>query len=368
MHSRQPRVLVVTVVHDPEDARIRHRQIPALLAAGMRVTYAAPFAAFGRTPPPGVRGVDLPRAHGRDRLRAVRRARAVIARVGRSADVVLLHDPDLLLAAAGLGRGVGQIVWDVHEDTAAAIGMRQWVPPLLRRPLQWSVRLAERIAEARFSLLLAEHSYADRFRRAHPVVPNSNWVPDRPPPPPGSTRVVYLGSITVPRGGREMIAVARAARELDMVLIGPADATMRPELEAAQAAGELTWLGFVPNDEATRMLEGSLAGLALLHDQPNYARSLPTKLAEYMARGIPVVTTPNQSSAELVRASGGGVVVGFGDVEATVAALRELARDESQRRALARSGYRHVQAEVNWHRDGQEFARIIAGLAGAARR
>ena len=34
------RVLVVTVVHDPEDARIRHRQLPALLDAGHDVVYA----------------------------------------------------------------------------------------------------------------------------------------------------------------------------------------------------------------------------------------------------------------------------------------------------------------------------------------
>src|SRR5699024_4116673 len=83
------RVLVVTIVHDPEDARIRHRQIPALLRAGHSVVYAAPFAAFHRTPPPGVRGLDLPRAQGRRRLGAIWAARRVIARVAPAADVVL---------------------------------------------------------------------------------------------------------------------------------------------------------------------------------------------------------------------------------------------------------------------------------------
>ncbi|SNR87651.1 hypothetical protein SAMN06265360_12647, partial [Haloechinothrix alba] len=33
------RVLVVTVVHNPRDARIRYRQIRALLEAGHEVTY-----------------------------------------------------------------------------------------------------------------------------------------------------------------------------------------------------------------------------------------------------------------------------------------------------------------------------------------
>ncbi|SEE98532.1 glycosyltransferase family protein [Ruania alba] len=361
--SRPLRVLVVTVVHDPEDARIRHRQIPALLAAGMQVTYAAPFEAFGRTPPSGVRGIDVPRASGRRRLGAVVRARQVIRRAGAGADVVLVHDPDLLLSVTGLGPRVGRVVWDVHEDTGAAIGMREWIPDLLRRPLRALVRLTEQLAERRYTLLLAEHSYAERFRTTHPVVPNSNWVPATPPQPSGTERVVYLGNITIARGGREMITLARLVPELELVLIGTADATIQPELEAAQHRGELTWLGFVPNDDAVQLLDGALAGLALLHDQPNYSRSLPTKIAEYLAHGVPAVTTPNESSAALVRTSGGGVVVPFGDVLATAAALRELARDPERRRAMAISGYRYVAAEVNWHRDGAEFAKTIADVA-----
>ena len=39
--------LVVTVVHNPEDSRIRRRQLAALLAAEWDVTYVAPFDAFG---------------------------------------------------------------------------------------------------------------------------------------------------------------------------------------------------------------------------------------------------------------------------------------------------------------------------------
>ena len=42
--------LVVTVVHNPEDARIRQRQINALIEAGWHVTYVAPFRGFGIQP------------------------------------------------------------------------------------------------------------------------------------------------------------------------------------------------------------------------------------------------------------------------------------------------------------------------------
>ena len=69
MRSQRPSALVVTVVHHPEDARIRHRQIPALLAAGWDVTYVAPFTGYGLPVPAPVRSAtgelrcaDVPRA------------------------------------------------------------------------------------------------------------------------------------------------------------------------------------------------------------------------------------------------------------------------------------------------------------------
>ncbi|WP_022919000.1 glycosyltransferase [Ruania albidiflava] len=362
--GRPLRILVVTIVHDPEDARIRHRQIPALLDAGHQVVYAAPFEAFGRTPPDGVHGLSLPRAAGRRRLTAVRMARGLVRRIGPHADVILLHDPDLLLAVAGLGARVAPVVWDVHEDTAAALSMRSWVPRALRPVLAWAVRLAERLAENRYHLLLAEHSYAARFRREHPVVPNSVLVPGRRPRPPGQDRVVYLGKISRARGAEEMIALAQAVPELTFQLIGPAEASLEPLLRAAHDAGHLTWTGFVPNDQAITMLSGACAGLALLHDEPNYTRSLPTKLVEYLAHGVPVVSTPNEAAADLVTSSGGGAIVPFGDIDAAARALRKLAADDSYRTTCATSGYDYVAANMNWYQDAGAFVRALEHATG----
>lgn len=358
------RVLVLTVVHDPEDARIRHRQLAALVDAGHAVTYAAPFEAYGRTSP--VPAIDLPRASGRRRLAAVRAARRVLRSHGPGADVILLHDPDLLAALPGTLRRLRGtvVVWDVHEDTAAAIGIRGWIPRPLRAPFRWAVRRAESWAERRIRLLLAEHSYADRFSRPHPVVPNSVLVPRAEPPLPGGDRVVYLGRLTHARGAVELIEVGRRLAVdsgVHLDVIGPADGDVVPLLEQAQADGALTWHGFVPNDQAHRMLAGATAGLSLLHDEPNYAESRPTKIMEYMAHGVPVVTTPNPASRALVDASGCGVVVPFGNVDAAVAAISHLATDESARTRCARAGRVTAVAELDWSRDAERFVAVLEG-------
>jgi len=354
------RILVATVVHDPEDARIRHRQLPALVDAGHDVAYAAPFRAFDRTPPDGVWGIDLPRAKGKRRLSAIRAARTLLSAMSRTVDVILIHDPDLLLAVLALPGRKATVVWDVHEDTASALHMREWAPSTLRPILSAGAVAAEQYAEISFRLLLAEHGYRDRFTRIHPVVPNSVRVPAEEPLEPGGDRVVYLGKVTRPRGGAELIELARRVPEVTVEIIGPAERDIEDELRAAADEGIVDWRGFMPNDLALDRLRGALAGVSLLHDEPNYANSQPTKVIEYMAHGLPVITTPNWAPKELVEHAECGAVVPFGDVGAVAEVVSDWAADRDKRAALGRTGYDYAKAHLDWNSDAHDFVRALA--------
>lgn len=370
--------LVVTVVHHPEDARIRHRQIASLLAAGWRVTYAAPFRDHAVTPPVGIPRlfpVDLPRSSGRHRVGAGRAARRLLAEHGPGHDVILLHDPELVPATVGLR--LPPVVWDVHEDTAAALQVRAWVPDLLRRPAQWSVHRLERWAEARMALLLAEHEYAARFRRPHPVVPNTTRVPEQvhpaaEPDEDGVLRVVYLGTVTMERGAAEMAALGRTVRErtggrVRLEVIGAAHGEAEGVVAAAHRGRDLHWHGFLPNDSALPMLEGALAGLSLLHDVPNYRHSMPTKVIEYLARGIPAVSTPLPVPAALVDRSGAGVLVPFRDVETAAEVVIGLADDPERARAMGRAGHALALQEFDWDAVAPQFVAALEAAAAGER-
>jgi glycosyltransferase involved in cell wall biosynthesis len=359
------RVFVCTVVHHPEDARILHRQIRALLDAGHEITYVAPFRACNVTPWPDVTPITVPRATGRRRLHALRAARRVLRRRGHEADLVLLHDPELLLAVPRRLRS--RTIWDVHEDTAAALGAKGWLPAPLRVPLRFGVRLLERRAERRLKLLLAEEGYRERFRERHPVVPNTTNVPDTLPAPPGDDRVVYVGQLSMARGAADLIELAGLLRAegVTLELIGAADAGVRPLLREAQRTGLLRWYGFVPNDRALRMAEGAIAGLALLHDSPNYRHSMPTKVVEYMARGLPVITTPNPIAAEIVTESACGLVVPFQDPAATAAAVRRLRDDPTLRLDMGKRGHEAARARFHWPEQARLFVAQLEDWATA---
>lgn len=356
------RVLVVTVVHHPLDARVYTREIGALVAAGHTVTYAAPWSSFAVEPPAGVIAIDLPRAIGRRRLQALRAARALLRRESEAHEILLLHNPELILAVIQ-SKARRKSVLDLHEDLAAALVDKSYLPGVTRRPLSTVVRWSERWAERNLHLILAEYRYQARFVRNHPVVPNETVVPSEVPPP-GSDRVVYLGRVSEGRGLHEMIAVAsQLPNPVRLEILGWGDDAVIPALREATATSRLTWAGRVGNQEALKRVEGAIAGLSLLQNLPNYRHSRPTKIVEYMARGIPVITTPLPVAVEIVQRYRCGVIVPFGDVAAVVEAIEELRNDADLREAMARRAHEAALDNFNWSRSAQEFVRILEAQA-----
>lgn len=366
------RILVLTVAHPPEDARIRHREIRALLDHGHQVSYAAPFQAFGSGPRPdipGLRTLDLRRSSGAPHRRVlpVLGAARLAVREGPRHDVVLVHDPELLpvLAVLRLARWARRcrlpvLVWDVHEDLAAQVLMVP-LPRGVQLAAARALRGAEALAERAFRLLLAETAYQDRFRCRHPVVPNSVRVPAGPSrAAEAEPRVVYLGALTRERGSAELIAIAERLPQVTVEVLGNAKPDVDAELRLAmRRLPNLAYRGFVPNSEALQRLPGALGGLSLLQDQPNYAHSQPTKVMEYMAHGVPVITTPNEASRVMVTAAHAGEVIGFGDVDAAVETIQRWDADRVERDRLGANGRAFVLERHNWERDGARFSETI---------
>jgi len=362
------RVLVVTVTHTPQDARILHRQIAALRGRGHEVTYVAPFSTFSMPPVEGVACYDVPRSQGLHRLGPVLAAGRVLRALVPQHDLVLAHDPELLpllLAVEARHRDL-PVVWDVHEDVAAQLDLLPRLPRWTRRPAAALIHAVERLAERRLHLLLAEDAYQLRFRRPHPVVPNSVRVPATPPSAPVEDRVIYLGGITRARGVEELLALADLlAPDVRLELIGSASPELDARLRERAAGTTVDYRGFVPNTEALQRLPGALVGLSLLHDQPNYAHSQPTKVMEYMAHGLPAVTTANPASRELVERHGVGKVTDFGDVEAAAAYVRELRADPGLRADLGRRAWEAARAHHDWNVDGERFVDQLEAWASA---
>lgn len=235
-----------------------------------------------------------------------------------------VHDPELLPPAIVAGILKRKIVVDVHEDVPEQIRMRRWLPA----PLKWiavpSVRSLLRVAERTCRITLAEEAYSYLFAKSHPVIPNYP-DPGLLPPVSASRRptVVYVGDLTEERGILELIrAAGEAGSVLELVGSSSPEFEQHLQLEARRSGAEIVLHGWLPYREAMRVVAGASVGVSPLRDLPNYRRSLPTKVLEYLALGLPVVATDLPGTRSVVEGLDAVWLVQPGDHRGWMTALR----------------------------------------------
>ena len=175
---------------------------------------------------------------------------------------------------------------------------------------------------------------ADRLARDYgldaTVVPNGVDVQafqdpgaEAPAGLPGGRFAVYLG-VVQERVDVELINAVAAQSGLPVVVAGPASPEDTARLERAGA----TVLGPVPHRQAPGLLRRASVGLVPHHVNEFTTSMDPMKLLEYLAAGLPVVTTPLPGMAQL----SSRVLVADGPAE-FVHAVREAADLERLRGA-----------------------------------
>lgn len=353
------RVLVLTTVHQAEDPRLRRRTV-GVLAERMPVRYA--------TKPPGP--VDTS-DHEWVPLQGGRLGRAVAGlREALRGDVALLslHDPELIPVGlvVRLLRRI-PVVFDVHEDVPGQIATKGWLPAVLRRPLAGVALRLLRLAEATMTVTLAEASYARRFSRPHPVLPNYPQADRLGDPAPDRGQIVYIGDVTTTRGAELAVRAVGAMREpRPLHLVGRCPPPLRRQLEelAHRLDVKLELPGFLPHPAALEVAAGATVGLSPLADIPNYRDSLPTKVLEYLALGVPVLASDLPGTAAVIAGLPGVRLVAPGDVRAWTAALEEACAGPGLREAAA-ANVAEVRSRFSW--PAQRLVNIYTVLYGRGR-
>jgi glycosyltransferase involved in cell wall biosynthesis len=95
---------------------------------------------------------------------------------------------------------------------------------------------------------------------------------------------------------------------------------------------------------------------------PSHSESFGNAALEAMQRGVPAIVTPQVGAAEIVRCSGGGLVVD-GDAEALGGAIERLATDPALAAALGAAGRRYVEAHYGWSGIAAQMEELYRDLA-----
>jgi glycosyltransferase involved in cell wall biosynthesis len=224
----------------------------------------------------------------------------------------------------------------VHENLPATLREKRRVPRPLRRLVARVVTGMLTLADRWIPMTLAEDSYRTLFTRDHPVFPNFLAIGDVELTDPAQrSGVVYLGDVTEERGLLDAVAAVGRSAATRLTLIGRAGPEVREWIGALawEEGVEVTFTGFLPPDEALPLVGRHAVALSLLHDVPNYRDSLPTKMLEYLAMGVPVVASDLPTSRAVLSDAVAVEWVPPGDRHAIAAAIDRLSSDPAMARA-----------------------------------
>jgi glycosyltransferase involved in cell wall biosynthesis len=360
------KICMLSSVHSANDVRIVEKEARSLSEAGHAVTVVA------RPPRPGDMGgiqfklIELQAVARWKRPWVMGRAAAALAR-SSGADAVQFHDPELIPRALLLKRHGFRVIYDVHEDVPADIYSKRWIPRWMRPGVAFGMELLERSAARRFdAVVAATPAIAERFRgygAAVTLVRNSVRLDEFIEPATTTKRrrqAVYVGRTSFDRGLVEMVE-ACAEVQLPLVLAGPIG--HEEEVWLNKLSHGVSYRGRLGRTEIATLLNESLIGLNLLLPEPNYLHSLPTKVFEYMAAGLPVVTSDLPTSKKIVEAAGCGYVVSLGDRAALLKILSGLAAEPQRAIELGLAGRAAVAKEYNWQHDAAELNKLYEELS-----
>ena len=166
--------------------------------------------------------------------------------------------------------------------------------------------------------------------------------------------VLSLGRIVWKKGLDRLIAALPETPATRLVLVGD-----DPEAHATFLLREAQRLGVA--DRVTilaRHVEGAdkeaLFAATRAFAMPSLSENFGIAAVEAMRRGAPVLVTPEVGVADLVRESGGGIVVA-GEPAAIARGLDTLLADPAASRAMGAAGRAYVSARYDW-------ASIAAGM------
>ncbi|HDH99687.1 MAG: glycosyltransferase WbuB [Candidatus Latescibacterota bacterium] len=373
------KVCMLTSSHPPLDDRVFYREAKSLVGMGYDVAVIAPSDgevkhAFWRG---GVQVVPV---------RPLRRG--WVHRLGiiwdlfrkgfaSRAHVYHCHEPESLWIGALLKvlRGV-RVIYDVHEHWPSSRSERLPLP--LRKLGYFTTDIAERLAARCTGYVLVVCGPLRRRFRNRPLeviynVPPWWFYASLKRPSRSGKVIVYSGGITWDRGIRVLLEALLEVRsrvpDVRLKMVGrykePGVQKWVEEFVRKHGLERcVEYTGWLPYDKVPIQLAEADVGVALL--QPiryNYRISLPNKLFEYMAAGIPVVISDFSEIGKVVRETGCGIPVDPTDPGAVVHAIVRLLSHPEEARRMGERGRKAVEEQYCWERMEERLARVYDSVA-----
>ncbi len=370
------KICVITTTHSASGPRIFNKEVRTLLDAGYRITLIAQHDKTETID--GIKIIPLlPTGSKIQRFYFLAKKAYSLALV-EQADLYHFHDPELLPWMASLKKKTGaKVIYDAHEDVPEDLKFRSWLPWLVRPVVSKVYDWYEKSVSKKFDYVITVNpTIENKFRKKgvsnigivsnYPILekikgaegvvhPEMFAKKDKP-------RLIYVGSLSVEYGMREMIAaMGHLAGKVEFVMVGNfEDEKLEAEVKAKNIKG-LVFTGKVPYLQVFSYLKSADVAIMCFSMLPNNYFNTgigSNKLFEYMAVGLPVIASGFPNLKKIVEGNGCGICVDSSKAEEISEAVIYLLSNKDVANKMGENGKKVVYERYNWENEGKKLLAI----------
>lgn len=367
----KPRVLLLSTVHPPADPRIMYKIAPSL-ATDYEVICVLPklYKSSGKN---DFETIALP--FYQNLLLRILLCHPVLlwkCLLFRPA-IVHIFVPELI-PIAFLFQWLGaKVIYEVQENLYKKFSIKQFNKAVIYQQL---FRFFDHAARKNFNCLFTEHAYLNEYKNlplTSAVVHNYVALPfidryfgkhERPIKKPPV--FFYCGVISMERSFDVLVAALVKLKAnypaFKMHLFGKLQFDLN---DAEKLAGfekirtNLIFHGYTDLKNALPYARGATAGIALLKPVADYMDSYTTKIFEYMAMQLPVITSDFPLYRNVVGKSGCGFCISPYDSDLLAKKLEWLIENPEKAEVMGRKGRISTETHYNWANEEKIFLIFI---------
>jgi glycosyltransferase involved in cell wall biosynthesis len=181
--------------------------------------------------------------------------------------------------------------------------------------------------------------------------------------------VIFIGNIGETKGFFEMMEAFKIIKQKEkrshLLIVGEVVSWLKPEetIKELGLSDSVEITGYLPYWEVSQYINTADVGLMLSREtMENYNLTLPNKVIDYMACGIPFVASRLKQVEKIVSEEECGILVDSTNPKEISDAVLRLFKNPEEARAMGKRGLEGVKSTYSWAGIEQELNKIYDGI------
>ena len=290
-------------------------------------------------------------------------------------DIYHFHDPELISIGLKLKKMGKKVIYDVHEDIPRQILTKPYLPLIFRKLFSAVIEKHENKRAKKMDIILTSTSHIkERFTPIHHHVEaiknyplleefNIKFISKKKQQ---DIKLLYIGALTEVRGIRELL-YAVSDLPVTLNIAGSfQDRKYEEEMVNTPLWGKVNYHGFVNREKIQELLFQCHIGMVILHPTENYLQSLPVKMFEYMAAGLPVIASNFPLWKDIIEKHNCGICVDPLNNDEVRKAIKYLYHHPDIIKQMGENGKKAVFNKYNWLNEEKKLINIYNNLKQVA--